>query len=88
MRLRCDVLRIISPRGVAPPVSDDCAPIGSRVEAARTSAATSDSEAGVPRPAANPPGKCAASSRNAASTSGSRPIRGAAAVVVWRARMR
>ena len=36
MRLSRDVLSRTSPRGVAPPVSDDCAPIGSTVEAART----------------------------------------------------
>ena len=70
------MLRITSPFGVAPPVSDDWAPIGRTAGTERTSAATSASDEGVAIPAANPPGKCAASSRNDASTSGSRPIGG------------
>ena len=43
--------------GVAltPPVSDDRAPIGSTDREARRRAATSDSDAGVAMPAANPP---------------------------------
>src|SRR4029077_12335667 len=57
--------------GVAPPVSDDCAPIGSTLAADRRTAATSPSLAGDAIPAAWPPGKCAASSRNFLTTSGS-----------------
>jgi len=72
------VLRTISPFGVAPPVSDDCAPMGRIAGADRSNAATSASDEGTATPAANPPGKCAASSTNDASTSGSRSIRGAA----------
>ena len=70
------MLRMTSPFGVAPPVSEDWAPIGKTAGTERTSAATSASDEGVAIPAANPPGKCAASSRNDVSTSGSRPIRG------------
>ena len=77
MRFRRAVLSTTSPFGVAPPVSDDCAPIGSTAGADRISAATSASDEGTATPAANPPGKCAASSTNDASTSGSRSIRGA-----------
>ena len=76
IRLRRDVLSRTSPIGVAPPVSDDWAPIGRTAGTERTSAATSASDAGRGDPRGNPPGKCAASSRNDASTSGSRPIGG------------
>src|SRR5438309_5802278 len=74
MRLSREVLSSTSPIGVAPPVSDDCAPIGSTALADRRTSATSDSLDGKAIPAACPPGKWAASSRNAESTSGSRRI--------------
>ena len=77
---RCDSARVLStssPRGVAPPVSDDCAPTGSTRSALLTSAATSASLRGNATPAANPPGTCAASLRNEATMAGSRSTRGA-----------
>ena len=40
------MLSSTSPRGVAPPVSDDCAPIGRTDVADRSSAATSDFRCG------------------------------------------
>ena len=61
-----------SPAGVAPPVSDDCAPTGSTCSQARKQAETSSIERGRTTPLASPPAKCAASSRNRASCAGSR----------------
>jgi hypothetical protein len=49
--------------GVAPPVSDDCAPMGRRLAAFRTIACTSCVDRGATMPAAWPPGKWAASER-------------------------
>ena len=57
MRLRRAVLSSTSPRGVAPPVSDDCAPIGSTDDADRITAATSASDAGVRDAGGEPAGK-------------------------------
>ena len=57
------MLRTTSPFGVAPPVSDDCAPIGNTFVAARTMSAISEVARGTAIPAACPPGKCAASER-------------------------
>src|SRR5262245_3514643 len=82
MRFIRDVLRSRSPIGVAPPVSDDCAPIGSTLAAERRTADTSPSLAGDTIPSAWPPGKCAASSRNLRRTSGSLRISPAAAASV------
>ena len=45
-----DVLSNTSPIGVAPPVRDDCAPIGRTVDADCSTAATSASLAGVAIP--------------------------------------
>jgi hypothetical protein len=50
--LSARVLRTTSPRGVAPPVSDDCAPTGSTFVAAATSALTSSMVWGNATPAA------------------------------------
>ncbi len=89
MRLKREVATSVSPIGVAPPVSDDCAPMGRTLAPDRSSAAMSASVAGVTTPAAWPPGKCAASSRNAATTSGSVTTRGSVTGPVgWRARRR
>src|SRR5688500_19203139 len=49
--------------GVAPPVSDDWAPIGSTARAPRIASATSSAVRGKTMPCACPPGKCAASAR-------------------------
>ena len=51
-----------SPRGVAPPVSEDCAPMTSTGAPRARAAATSASVSGWTRPDAKPPGKWAASS--------------------------
>jgi hypothetical protein len=59
------VPRMMSPRGVAPPVSDDCAPIARTRGADAISAAASVAFRGNAIPAANPPGTWAASLRNA-----------------------
>ncbi len=65
-----------SPRGVAPPVRDDCAPIGNTRSASLTSAATSASFRGNATPAAKPPATCAASPRNDETIAGSSSTRG------------
>ena len=65
-----------SPRGVAPPVSDDCAPTGSTRSAFLTSEATSASLRGNATPAAKPPATCAASLKNEATMAGSRSTHG------------
>src|SRR3989338_7326789 len=62
--VRFRVLRSSSPRGVAPPVSDDCAPIGSTCRADATSALTPAALSGNATPAAYPPATWAASVRN------------------------
>src|SRR6187549_1084098 len=82
------VLRTTSPRGVAPPVSDDCAPIGSTFVACATSDATSASLRGNATPAANPPGTCAASLRNDDRSASSVWMRGAGTGCAFRALMR
>ena len=56
MRFIRSVATTRSPTGVAPPVSDDWAPIGSTRDAARTAAASSASERGWATPVAWPPG--------------------------------
>jgi hypothetical protein len=53
-----------SPRGVAPPVSDDWAPIARTRGEEMIRAAASAASAGNAIPAANPPGTWAASLRN------------------------
>ena len=70
-----DVLRSVSPIGVAPPVSDDWAPIGRIVRAHRSASATSASVAARISPSRCPPGKCEASSRCGAISSASRLTR-------------
>ena len=54
--LRRSVLRTMSPSGVAPPVSDDCAPTASTRRASRRHADTSSIDRGRSTPAALPPG--------------------------------
>ena len=88
MEVKARVLSTTSPRGVAPPVNDDCAPIGSTRSAEATRAATSASSRGVATPDANPPGTCAASLRNEARTAGSRSIHGGSFDAARLARMR
>src|SRR5829696_2603092 len=68
MRFSLSVERTTSPIGVAPPVSDDCAPTTSSVPAAQTIAGISATSRGMTTAAACPPGKCAASERYFAST--------------------
>ncbi len=61
MRVIFVVARIVSPIGVAPPVREDCAPIGRTAEDDRRTSMTSAVERGKTMPAAWPPGKLAAS---------------------------
>src|SRR5687767_9811155 len=61
-----------SPCGVAPPVSEDCAPTGSTRAKSRRHAESSAIDRGRATPLASPPEKCAASSRNRAVCAGSR----------------
>ena len=82
------VLMSRSPLGVAPPVSDDCAPIGSTRRADCTSAETSAADFGKAMPVATPPGTCAASLRNDCSTSTLRSTAGGAAVGAGETRIR
>src|SRR5207237_4031852 len=65
-----------SPRGVAPPVNDDCAPTASTRSLDATIAATSSVLEGKTTPVAVPLGTCAASLRNDWRRSGSRVMGG------------
>ena len=56
IRVSFSVERSVSPIGVAPPVSDDCAPIGRIAVACRTIAGISRVSRGTSIPAACPPG--------------------------------
>ena len=54
--VRRAVLRTMPPMGVAPPVSDDCAPTGNTIRASRRMAETSSTDEGRVSAAACPPG--------------------------------